>query len=175
MAALADLGWELPDAALQAGVEQAVWPGRFEWLSRDGEPAVIVDGAHNPHAARALAAAMSEEVRGRAVVLLVGFSRDKDVTGILEALGPLGGVAVVTQSRHPRAMAVADAAERAEAAGLAVRAEQSPAAALELAMSVAGPDGAVLATGSIFAAAEVREAWLRRAGRPMPPSDGPPP
>ncbi|MBI2345491.1 MAG: bifunctional folylpolyglutamate synthase/dihydrofolate synthase [Deltaproteobacteria bacterium] len=60
------------------------WPGRCEWLSRD--PPILFDGAHNPQAAEALAAYLTEVRDGRDVVCVLGVMRDKDAGEIVRAL-----------------------------------------------------------------------------------------
>jgi dihydrofolate synthase/folylpolyglutamate synthase len=94
------------------------------------------------------------------LVVIAGFSRDKNVGAMSSSLAASGDFVVATQARHPRAMVAADLTELLiENGGSAVIAAD-PAAALELARDAAGTGGIVLATGSLFLAAEVREAAL---------------
>ncbi|WP_440900908.1 bifunctional tetrahydrofolate synthase/dihydrofolate synthase [Actinosynnema sp.] len=82
-----------------AGVES---PGRLERLR--AAPAVLVDAAHNPHGAEALAKALDEEFGFRRLIAVVGVMSDKDAVGILTALEPRVAEVVLTQNSSPRAM-----------------------------------------------------------------------
>lgn len=79
-------------------------PGRLERVR--AAPSVLLDAAHNPHGARALAAALREEFAFRRVVAVLGVLRDKDARGILTALEPVVDDVVVTRNSSPRAMGV---------------------------------------------------------------------
>ena len=146
-------------------------PGRLEVVRRS--PLVVVDAAHNPHGARALAAAMEEEFIGVPLIGVLGVLGDKDAEGILAALEPVLAEIVVTRSTSPRALAPerlgALAAEIFGEHRVSVVPELPDAldAAAALADAVAsggGSGGAVLVTGSITTAAEARA--LLGAGAP---------
>src|SRR6185295_20231908 len=87
--------------AIRAGLRGARWPGRFQILRRD--PLVVLDGAHNPAGARALAASLRAYFPGRPVTFVIGVLADKDARGILAALGPLAARVILTVSSNPRA------------------------------------------------------------------------
>jgi len=76
-------------------------PGRFEVLSEN--PRVILDGAHNPAAARVLAAALKKRFQGRKGIFLTGFMGDKDIPGILKELAPLAREIIITRPDQERA------------------------------------------------------------------------
>lgn len=132
----------LREGAVEAGFARVEHPGRLQLVARD--PLVLLDGAHNPDAARALAGFLGEQgFRGAAFVL--GMLRDKDVDGFLEALIPLAGSVVATAPQSPRAMTPEELASRVRA--VPVRTEPEPRAALETAMASGMP---VVATGSLY-------------------------
>jgi len=147
------------DETLQAGVARARVPGRLEVVRED--PTVIVDAAHNPHAAAALAAGMRESFRFRDVILVVACLDDKDVEGILAALGPIASHVVVTVPPSERAAPLERMRAAAEAVlaprGVHVEIAEDVAHALDLAMSITGPADAVLVTGSITTVGAARE------------------
>jgi dihydrofolate synthase/folylpolyglutamate synthase len=96
---------EIPQEALVRGLEQASWPGRFEVVQR--EPYIILDGAHNPHAARAL----REDVRRyreryalHKSALLFGVLRDKAYQTMAEILFPDFDEIVLVKPDSPRAL-----------------------------------------------------------------------
>ena len=78
------------------------WPGRFDVRSV-GDRRLVLDGAHNPGGARALAASLAEYFPGAELTLVAGILRDKDARGILAPLAPLAGRLILTGSSNPRA------------------------------------------------------------------------
>lgn len=103
-------GWILPHRAVQEGLAQARWAGRFQVLRRS--PPVVLDGAHNPAAARVLAQAWRSAPWGRTKAVLV-FSclKDKDAAGIVRALGPLVRRVIVVPVRSDRAQSADELAK----------------------------------------------------------------
>jgi len=79
-------------------------PGRLEILYRD--PTVIVDAAHNPHGAHALAETLAKEFDFESIFGVVAILGDKDVLGVLKELEPVIDRLVVTQSTSDRALPV---------------------------------------------------------------------
>jgi dihydrofolate synthase / folylpolyglutamate synthase len=90
-----------PDA-IRAGLARARWPGRFEVL-RYRDRHVVLDGAHNPAGARALAASLTEWFGEAAVTLIFGALRDKDTAGMLGPLAARARRVILTASSSPRA------------------------------------------------------------------------
>jgi dihydrofolate synthase/folylpolyglutamate synthase len=164
-------GWRLDPEAVAAGFAAVRWPARFELLA--ASPALVVDAAHNPHGARALVAGLAERWPGDPRCLVLGLSGDKDVDGMLTALLPGVVHVFAAQADHPRALPAQAVADQVRARGVAATACRGPGAALDAALAAAGPDHVVVATGSIFLAADVREAWAARGHMPMPPRDPP--
>jgi dihydrofolate synthase/folylpolyglutamate synthase len=82
------------EAAIRRGFETVQWPGRFQVVARD--PIVVLDGAHNPAGARALARSLAQYFPGQAVTLVIGVYADKDHRGILDALAPIAARIVIT-------------------------------------------------------------------------------
>ena len=133
------------------GIAQARWPGRLErvWL----RPEILLDGAHNPAGARALAAYIAEFYRGRRVRLVFGAMRDKSIEEIAGILFPLAEELIFTAPNSQRALrpaALLEMPRRGPARVVATVAE-----AIEMARE-APPDDAVFVTGSLFLAGEAR-------------------
>jgi dihydrofolate synthase/folylpolyglutamate synthase len=99
------------DAAIGQGLARVRWPGRFQILPRDGGW-LVLDGAHNPGGARALATSLRDSFGGAPVTFVVGILRDKDAPAILTELAPLARRLILTAASNPRA---ADPAELREA------------------------------------------------------------
>lgn len=88
--------------AVRAGFAAASSPGRCEVVHRD--PTIILDAAHNPHGAKALAETLANEFNFDEIVAVVGVFGDKDALGILQELEPVVDHVIVTQSSSDRAM-----------------------------------------------------------------------
>lgn len=151
MTELARLGVPLDDTAMRAGLTTARWPGRLERLRWRGAD-VLLDAAHNPAGARALADYL-RDIGWRDVTLVVGAMRDKDLGGMLTALLPYAARVVCTTAPGSRALDAAALAALASEIAPATRADvvvtaiADPAAA----MTDASRAGArVVAAGSIF-------------------------
>jgi dihydrofolate synthase / folylpolyglutamate synthase len=101
-AALTDAAFaEMEDDVVRHGLGAVQVPGRLEVVRRD--PTVLLDGAHNPHGARAAAVALTEAFEFRDLVLVIGCLDDKDVGGILRELRDVASHVIVTTSPSPRA------------------------------------------------------------------------
>jgi dihydrofolate synthase/folylpolyglutamate synthase len=150
-------GIDVSAKAMEVGFENVSWPCRMEVLSRS--PLLVADGAHNVYSIESLLKSLPDYLAYDRLILVVGFSRDKNVEGMARALGEKADIIVATASRHPRSMQAVEVAGLFPETGKPVLAS-TPADALRLAMEVAGKKDLVLATGSLFLAAEVREAAL---------------
>jgi dihydrofolate synthase / folylpolyglutamate synthase len=163
-AAEAFLGRPLERAALEAAAAETVVPGRLEVVSE--RPLTVLDGAHNPSGARALAASL-DGVLGerRPRVAVIGVLDDKDATGMLEALLPHVDRVIFTRSQNPRSLSPGTLTTLEEKlGGPPAETVADPRAALGRARELAGPQGGVVATGSIYLIADlVRDAADSRA------------
>jgi dihydrofolate synthase/folylpolyglutamate synthase len=165
-AAEAFLG-SLDERAVAAAAAEVVVAGRLELVSGNpegGGPLVFHDGAHNPAGAEALAEALPEVVGDRRLVAVIGVLDDKDAAAMLSAILPLADAAVFTRTSNPRSLPPATLeALAAQVGGPPSECVADPRAALERARELAGPGGAVIATGSIYLIADlVREPTATR-------------
>lgn len=106
-------GVDISDDALQKGMATAVWHGRFEIINSQNDrfniniikdKTLILDGAHNPHGANVLAAAIKKYFAAKRVHLVMGVLKDKDVDGIVSILAPLALRAYAVDPPSPRAL-----------------------------------------------------------------------
>jgi dihydrofolate synthase / folylpolyglutamate synthase len=124
-------------------------PGRLQVVAE--RPLTILDGAHNPSGVEALAAALPE----RPFVAVVAILDDKDAGAMLRALLPRCERFVCTAAPNPRALSPATLASLVEQLGASAEIVPAPRAAVTRAQELAGPEGAVIATGSIYLIAEL--------------------
>jgi dihydrofolate synthase/folylpolyglutamate synthase len=148
----------IPVPAMQAGLANVSWPGRLEYVSSD--PDIVLDGAHNPAGAAALAAYITEFCAGRPVWLVYGAMRDKAIEEVTELLFPLANRLIVTAPDFPRAL-------RPEAI-LRLTAHPNAAIAVSMAAAVemvrAAPAEAIIFfTGSLFLVGEARALLLSKS------------
>jgi len=153
-------GLDISQNAIQQGFNQVFWPARFEILQRN--PALIIDSAHNRDSALKLRLTVDDYFPGSPVVLLFGASEDKDITGMFAELMPCVYQLIATKSIHPRAIDPEKLVEMAHQYGRPARAVSEIEPALDVAIELAKGHAIVLATGSIFVAAAVREVWQSR-------------
>jgi dihydrofolate synthase/folylpolyglutamate synthase len=147
--------------AVRAGFAAATSPGRCEVVHRD--PTILLDAAHNPHGAKALAETIQSEFTFDEVIGVVASFGDKDVRGILLALEPIMNEIIVTTNSSPRAMKLSELEELAsEIFGKdRVTAIESLSAAIDQAIKdakrpLSDDSVGVLITGSVITVGESR-------------------
>ncbi len=158
----------IPESALRLGLTRARWPGRFQVI--DGRPTLVLDAAHNPAGALALAASLRETFGSATLTLVLGVSRDKDAGAMLAALAPLAQRVILTRAAVSRA---ADPETLRSLLPPAVPVVQVTASAAEALARATGPDATevVCVAGSLFLVGEVL-ALLGGAGTPCPIESG---
>jgi len=159
-AARAHLGALDPAVVARVAAHVTV-PGRMQVVG--DRPLTIYDGAHNPSGVEALAAALPEATGGRPLVAVVSILDDKDAAGMLCTLAGTTSQAVFTSSTNRRALSPATLASLwAQVGGGPAEIAADAGQAISRAKELAGPDGAVLATGSIYLVADLVAAPGRR-------------
>jgi len=149
IAALERLG--IPRDAIERGIAQTVWPGRLERVAVN--PEIILDGAHNPAGARALAAYLDRFYDPARVWLIYGAMRDKAVAEIAATLFPYARHVIVTAPAQARALRPETIHELADHDSIQVAPNIQAALALAAA---AAPEDAIFITGSLFLVGEAR-------------------
>jgi dihydrofolate synthase/folylpolyglutamate synthase len=156
-------------AARRTGYAQARWPGRLELLRVVGHD-VLLDGAHNPAGAAALAVALDdlrpflEPAASVPITLVVGAMADKDVAGIAMALGRAeslrGARILATRVDLPRAMPAAELATIWREAMPAATVESIDEVGRALDTALESAPGPVVVAGSLYLVGEARRRWL---------------
>lgn len=160
-------GWVISEDAASCGIAAARWPGRFEVVGVG--PLTIVDGGHNPQGAEALADSLADLLgaQGRgAVRFALGVLADKDYPAMVRAVAPWAASFSVYAPASPRALPAEELAasicevlaETGRDDAVSVRVCASPADAFVDARGAAGPDGVVVAFGTLYAIADLENA-----------------
>jgi dihydrofolate synthase/folylpolyglutamate synthase len=150
----------ITDAAIERGIAATRWPGRLERVQED--PAVYLDGTHNPAGARELAAFWQEHCAGQHIHLVYGAVRDKAVDEVAGLLFPPATTVILTAPRTARAISAATLAKITAHHATRVEVMAAPEDALERALALAAPGDAVFVTGSLYLVGDLRLHWRRR-------------
>ncbi|UCE28235.1 MAG: bifunctional folylpolyglutamate synthase/dihydrofolate synthase [Candidatus Coatesbacteria bacterium] len=146
--------FDVPETAVRSGMANAAAPARCQVIP--GKPVMVLDTACTATAAENLLETV-RGIRGSRLVALCGFSLDKDVEGVAEAIGPDAYAVVAASADVPRAMPVGEVL--GHFVGLCERLEPgvTPADGLVKARRLAGRNGLVAITGSFYLAGEILE------------------
>jgi dihydrofolate synthase/folylpolyglutamate synthase len=144
------------------GIKDAHWPGRIEHVSPN--PDIILDGAHNPAGARALARYLERFYGGRRIWLVYGAMRDKAIDEVAGVLFPVAGELVLTAPDTPRALRPEALAEFAGRGHI----EPTVESAIAYARAHAAEDDVIVITGSLFVVGEARRLFLTTTGGRWP-------
>jgi dihydrofolate synthase/folylpolyglutamate synthase len=152
--ALVDIN--LPNEALRSGISSAQWPGRMELIP--GSPPLLLDGAHNPAGAKALAESLVD-FRYRKLLLVLGTMADKDLHLFLSALAPLAATCYCVTPAIDRALDDTRMAAVITGLGFPALACGTVSSGIETARRDAGVGDLILVSGSLFTVGEAK-AWL---------------
>ncbi len=160
LAALEQLKDKLPIdmGAIRRGLLDVDLPGRFQVLP--GKPLVILDVAHNPHAARGLSASLHALPSGGRVIAVFAMLKDKDIAGVARALSAQVDEWLVAGLGGPRGADATRIAQELHSVGVQapIRCFDSPAEAYRCAISAAGQDDKILVFGSFYTVGSVLQA-----------------
>jgi dihydrofolate synthase/folylpolyglutamate synthase len=157
---LAETGALISAEAVRKGLVSVTWPGRLEIFN--GKPLTIIDGAHNYEGARSLKLALEDYFPGRDIVLVMGMLADKERARVVEELVPGVRAVVVTRPDSPRSGDWRRLADLAGRLAADVSLVEDVGEALNKAKTLAGLEGLVCVTGSLYMVAEAREKLLEQ-------------
>ena len=138
-------GIHVPEEAVISGLSNTFWPGRLEWCGN-----LVMDGAHNAQGIAAFNRYVQEQLSGKRKVLLTGVLKEKLSEGMLDGLASVTDTAVTVTPDSPRAMDAEELAGMLRGKGMEACAANSLKEGLENARKLAGEDGLILATGSLY-------------------------
>jgi dihydrofolate synthase/folylpolyglutamate synthase len=140
------------------GIKDARWPGRIEHVSPN--PDIILDGAHNPAGARALARYLDRFYGGRRIWLVYGAMRDKAIDEVAGVLFPIATELILTAPDTSRALRPEALAEFAGRGSI----EPDVESAINYARTHAADEDVIVITGSLFLVGEARRLFLANMG-----------
>jgi dihydrofolate synthase/folylpolyglutamate synthase len=149
-------GFEISRRSIVQGLRAARWPGRLEAIS--SQPLVLLDGGHNPGAARELATFIREELPGRQVRMVYASMRDKAIGEICASLFPLAEEIYLTQPETSRAATPEEILAALHSPPPNLHIEVEPIRALDKACAASLPDDVVLVVGSLFLVGAIKRA-----------------
>ncbi len=152
-----DHGFHVSEDAVRAGLRSVQLEGRLETVER--QPLLVLDGAHNPAAGRALADHLARHRRAHPesrIILVVSMMRDKDRLGFFQAVLPVTDEVVLTRAQLDRAATVEELRDTLGDWSGEVTESPSPAEALTLARKLASPDDLICVTGSLMLVGDIK-------------------
>ncbi len=156
---LASRGWKITDEDIVEGLAKVKWPGRFEVLMK--HPVFVLDGAHNPHGIKATVASLKEHFGDRKLTFVMGVMADKDVSHMVEMITPLADRIYTARPENYRAMDAMDLARQFQLRGAMALPCPSIQRAVDEAIAHEGPDGVVVALGSLYFSSDIRQAAMK--------------
>jgi len=152
---LSHQGFAITPEAIEHGIRETHWPGRFQVLpAKGGAPEHVFDVAHNPAGAWALRSALSACYEDRPLTFLFGAMRDKAIGEMAEILFPLALRVIATRADNPRSATPDEIREAAARTATDIEDASDVVSALDRARSLAGPQSIVVVTGSIYIVGE---------------------
>jgi dihydrofolate synthase/folylpolyglutamate synthase len=149
---LEDKGYPITDHSRRTGIAHTIWPGRMQTLST--QPQIMLDGAHNPAAIKALAKSLEADRKYNRLILVIGIMADKAVKPILRTILPLADHVIFTRPVYERAMDPAKLKEQADALPPQYEVIPDLTQALDRAQRIAQPQDRIVVTGSLFTVGE---------------------
>ncbi len=155
---LSHRGFAITADSIEHGIRETHWPGRFQVISPvKGASEYVLDVAHNPAGAWALRSTLSGAYENRSLTFVFGAMRDKAIGEIAEILFPLAERVIATRADNPRSATSGEIREAAAHTSVAIEQAPNVAAALERARVLAGSNGVVVVTGSIYIVGEAMQ------------------
>lgn len=156
---LTSLGYEAPCDSVISALDEVVWPARMERFGRS--PSVILDGAHNPDGMRNLIESMDSYFRDVPRVVILGILKDKEARLMAETASQGAESVICTVPPTPRALAISELKAYVPD-NINCIPEPVYEKALDKALTIAGPQGVVLVTGSLYMMGDFRKLLKKR-------------
>jgi dihydrofolate synthase / folylpolyglutamate synthase len=148
-------GFAVTARSIEQGIRATCWPGRFQVQPvTPAQPEHVFDVAHNPAGAWALRSSLSSRYEGRPLIFIFGAMQDKAIAEMTEILFPLADKVIATRADNPRSSDPESIKQAAARTSAAIEIAPNVSDALFRAAALAGSDGVVVVTGSIYIVGE---------------------
>ena len=152
-------GFPVTAESIEQGLRETRWPGRFHVIPASGSsPEYVFDVAHNPSGAWALRSTLSNSYEDRRLIFVFGAMRDKAISEMCEILFPLAERVIATQADNPRSATPQEIRDAAHRTHTEIELSRDVPSALARARAIAGTDGVIVITGSIYVVGEAMRA-----------------
>ncbi len=148
---LKEKGLNIHRDAVYSGLARTEWPGRLEIIK--GRPEIILDGAHNLHAVKALVTFMKDHYKNRKTILIFGIMADKDYESILKEIIPIANEVIFTKANTKRALSPYELANFADTCYIT----ENVLDALKKSKNIVKDDDVILITGSLYIVGEAKK------------------
>jgi dihydrofolate synthase/folylpolyglutamate synthase len=145
-------GFRISSEHIRKGLINTTWPGRMEVVAK--KPTIVLDGAHNPAAIRALADCIRTEFKYRRLILVIGIMEDKEIGQLLRGIVPLSDYTIYTRPIYYRAASPEVLMSKASPLGKPGEAVPLLTDALDKAREMADPTDLIVVCGSLFTVGE---------------------
>jgi dihydrofolate synthase/folylpolyglutamate synthase len=149
---LSEKGFVIEDGHVRDGLKNTFWPGRMHLIAR--EPALVLDGSHNPGAIRTIVSTLDRDFSYRRLFVVVGIMADKDISAMLREIVPIADYVIYTRPVYDRAADPRILCEKAKGLGAACEVIPSLPSAIEKARELADSQDLILVCGSLFTVGE---------------------
>jgi dihydrofolate synthase / folylpolyglutamate synthase len=151
--------YPVKERKIREGLSKVSWPGRMEVLSE--RPWIVLDGAHNPGAMKALAETLPQSFFYQKLFLVFGMMKDKNIKQTLNYITPLAKHILLTRAEYDRSADPEDLKQYFNKDRPRPRVFPTIPLAITQALKEAGPKDLILITGSLFVVGETRAWWGR--------------
>lgn len=168
-------GFDIEYTQIVRGLRRVKWPARMQVLNT--RPLLVIDGAHNPYSVERMVTSIRKCFKYKRVLVIFGSSRDKDIEGMARSLSTsFADEVILVRSSHPRAAGTDYLASIFSNANMKYEAVENASEALGAALHKAEADDLILATGSLFAAADIEKEFkkMQKSNVKRPHPHGPP-
>jgi dihydrofolate synthase/folylpolyglutamate synthase len=145
-------GFSISEGHIREGLKKSYWPGRMQIIRE--HPTILLDGAHNAAAVRALARTLEKDFSYEKMILVIGIMGDKDIGALLRAIIPMSDHVLYTRPVYSRAADPAVLMAQAPPLDVPEEAIPSLADALKRAEALASPKDLIVVCGSLFTVGE---------------------